>query len=113
MNVRHGSTAKVLKHHEIKSDYSALMMYTTAQIALVVFELEMRPTPSELSTVTKYWMGKSNESGRNLLKFKKWVHFKGPLVQDIFLDFVLPQKTFLPGVDYFNRALQAILGLQI
>jgi hypothetical protein len=111
-NVPHGGTARVLNRYELKSADSAQMMYTTAQIALVVFELEMRPTSSELSTVTKYWLGRSNESQRNFLKFGKWLHLKGPLVRDIFSEFVLPQEDFLPRVDYFNKALQAILGLQ-
>ncbi len=110
--VPHGGTARVLNRYMRKSDDSALMMYTTAQIALVVFELEMQPTPSELSTVTKYWMAKSKESGSNFKKFGKWLHSKGQLVRDIFSEFVLPQKEFLPSVDYFNRALQATLGLQ-
>ena len=114
IKVPQGGTARVLSRIKGKSTKSALMMYTTAQIALVVFELEMRPSSSELSTVTKYWTGRSNEeSGKNFRKFGSWLQTKGPLAQDIFSDSIQPQADFIPSIYYFDKALQAILGLQI
>ena len=108
-----GGTARVMNPFALKTTKSALMMYTTAQIALVVFELEMQPSSSELSTVTKYWMrSSSKQTEKTFQKFVNWVKSKGSIVQEIFSDSHSSEQDFHPSVDYFSRALKSILNLQ-
>ena len=105
-------SAKVLQPFMKKNTQSVRMMYTTAQIALVIFEVETHPSVKEMTDVVKYWMQNHPKGTKpDVSKFEVWTKSKGKLVEEVFSDSPPSLNGIDPGADYYFRILQAILDL--
>ena len=90
------------------------MMYTIAQIALVVFEIECHPSQPQVSNVRKYWLYESDLSRTKpaIKGFETWLESKGREVEHVFTEEAEGSRTsLLPNKAYFLRVLNAILEL--
>ena len=101
-------TARVLQHLRSKYTSDASMLFTIAQIALVVFELDSDATPLEVSDVRKYWLADNPFCRKSKLdKFELWVKRKGKLVEEVFTD--VPPARLPESRDDFMRIIHALL----
>ena len=101
-------TARVLKHIDPVSSKPALMMFSIAQIALVVFQLDSNSTNVDVSDVRSFWL-EENPQGKqwDLAIFEDWVKSKGPLVQAVFSD--MPPAVSIVSKTNFLRVIDALV----
>ena len=104
--------SRVLNRFRRKNSKDSRMMYTVAQIALVVFELETSTSAQQVSNVRKYWLSDAKIGKPAIEPFEAWVKSKGKAVMDVFcenaVDLDGPQCS---SKDHFVRILHAILRL--
>ena len=100
--------ARFLKHFKSKSSKTAMMMFSIAQIALVVFQVDCSPTPVDVVNVSKFWFeGDPGNKKLDLSVFEGWVKSKGALLEAVFSD--LPPASLIQSKDEFMGIIDAIV----
>jgi hypothetical protein len=100
------------RYHEASNECN--MMYTIAQIGVVVFALDTGAQAAEVRDVCKYWLTgqSSNSKSRQLANFDAWVRSKGGLVEMVFSKTVLASGQTIGNKSsgYYISILNAMLA---